>query len=155
MGQAKARPLYSMNQNNLSKLNQFLEEIALFPDREGKIEYLLEVGRRFKEVPKEIASRPFDKSHQVPACESDAYAWAVKNPDNTFKLYFAVENPQGISAKALAVILDEGLSGCTKEVIQSANDDIVNKIFGDSISMGKGEGLRGMIRVIRHLVASN
>ena len=55
--------------------------------------------------PPGIATRPFDPSHQVPQCESDAYVWAQKLPDGTMKYYFAVENPSGISAKALAAIL--------------------------------------------------
>ena len=46
-----------------------------------------------------------------PQCESDAYVWALKKPDDTLKLYFAVENPSGVSAKALAAILDKTLSG--------------------------------------------
>jgi hypothetical protein len=37
--------------------------------------------------------------------------WALKKPDDTLKLYFAVENPSGVSAKALAAILDKTLSG--------------------------------------------
>ena len=47
-------------------------------DRTGM---LLSYADQFKEVPPEIATRPFDKSHQVPQCESDAYVWANKHPD--------------------------------------------------------------------------
>ena len=72
---------------------------------------LLDYAERFKEVPPEVATRPFDKSHLVPQCESEAYAWAVPQPDGTLKLHFAVENPSGVSAKALAAILDKTLSG--------------------------------------------
>ena len=36
---------------------------------------------------------------------------ACRSADGTLKLHFAVENPSGISAKALAAILDQALSG--------------------------------------------
>src|SRR5258708_12809433 len=76
-------------------------------DRTGM---LLSYADQFKEVPPAIASRPFDKSHQVPQCESDAYVWAQKHADGTMKFFFAVENPSGISATALAPTLANTLS---------------------------------------------
>ena len=89
---------------------------------------------------REVATRPFDKSHQVPQCESDAYVWAMKRPDGTLKLHFAVENPSGISAKALAAILEKTLSGLTPAEIATVSPEIVEQIFRQNISMGKGHG---------------
>ena len=126
------------------KLDKFLEELSNFTDRDERMEYLIDTASRFNEVPKEIAERPFKKENKVPACESDAYAW-VKDK----KLYFAVENPQGISAKALAVILDENFSNT--EDIKNIPESLVDTIFGSTISMGKGEGLRGMVRLVKSL----
>ena len=134
-----------------STLTQFLEDLSSLTNREDRIEYLLEIGSRFTPVPESIAIRPFADSHRVPACESEAYAWALKNSDNTWKLHFAVENPQGVSAMALGVILDESLSGKTSEEIAKVSESIVSDIFGSSISMGKGEGLRGMLRLVKFL----
>src|SRR6266498_1327869 len=94
-----------------SPLQKILDTFALFPDQSDRTNLLLSFADRFKPVPAEVATRPFDKSHQVPACESEAYVWAIRNPDGTLKLHFAVESPSGISAKALAAILDKGLSG--------------------------------------------
>ena len=98
-----------------------------------------------------VATRPFDKSHQVPQCESDAYVWAQKQPDGTLKLYFAVENPSGISAKALAAILDKTLSGLPAAEIATVNCDIVEQIFRQNISMGKGMGLMSMVKAVQAL----
>ena len=75
-------------------------------------------------------TRPYDRAHQVPEWESEAYVWAVKNRDGTLKLYFAVENPSGISAKALAASLDKTLSGLTPEEIEKISPAIVEQIFG-------------------------
>lgn len=108
------------------------------------MEFLIDIASRFKEVPPAIAERPFNKENKVPACESDAYVW-VKDG----KLFFAVENPQGISAKALAVILDENFSGT--DDIRNIPESLVDTIFGSTISMGKGEGLRGMVRLAKNL----
>ena len=104
-------------------------------------------------MPPEIAQRPFDTSHQVPQCESDAYAWAVKQPDGTLTLHFAVENPSGVSAKALAAILEKTLSGLTPADIEAVSPEIVEQIFRQNISMGKGMGLMGMVNAVRALAA--
>jgi cysteine desulfuration protein SufE len=117
-------------------------------DRTGM---LLSYADQFKEVPPSIATRPFPTSHQVPQCESDAYVWAQKMPDETLKLYFAVENPSGVSAKALAAILDKTLSGQPASEIATVNCDIVEKIFRQNISMGKGMGLMSMVQAVSAL----
>ena len=112
---------------------------------------LLSYADQFKEVPPSIATRPFPKSHQIPQCESDAYVWAQKMPDDSLTLYFAVENPSGVSAKALAAILAKSLSGLPATEIATVNTDIVEKIFRQNISMGKGMGLMSMVEAVRAL----
>src|ERR671921_2323521 len=122
------------------KLEHLVETFEMF-DPSDRTNMLLSYADQFKEVPPAIATRPFPRSHQVPQCESDAYVWAQKLPDDTLKLYFAVENPSGVSAKALAAILDRTLSGLPASEIATINTDIVEKIFRQNISMGKGMGL--------------
>ena len=112
---------------------------------------LLSYADQFREVPPDVAARPFDCNHHVPQCESDAYAWAIKMPDNTLKLYFAVENPSGVSAKALATILDRTLSGLPAQQIAEVPPDIVERIFRQNISMGKGIGLMSMVQAVQTL----
>ena len=132
------------------KLQQLLDMFQMF-DTADRTDLLLGYADQFKDVPPEIATRPFDKSHQVPQCESDAYIWARKLPDGTLKLYFAVENPSGVSAKALAAILDKTLSGLPASEIATVNCDIVEKIFRQNISMGKGMGLMSMVQAVQAL----
>jgi cysteine desulfuration protein SufE len=112
---------------------------------------LLGYADQFREVPPEVATRPFDKSHQVPQCESDAYVWAMKMPDGTLKLHFAVENPSGVSAKALATILERSLSGLPADQIAQIDPSIVERIFRQNLSMGKGMGLMSMVEAVRAL----
>ncbi len=133
------------------KLAEIIADIQSITDPYEKSEVLIEYADQFKEVPESVATRPFPEEHRVPFCESDAYVWVQQNPDGTLKFYFAVENPQGISAKALAAILDESLSGQPPEAIAQISPDIVLKIFGRNISMGKGQGLMGMVSMVKSL----
>ena len=132
------------------KLEQLTDMFQMF-DPADRTDMLLSYADQFKEVPPEIAGRPFDKSHQIQQCESDAYVWAQKLPDGTMKYYFAVENPSGISAKALAAILDKTLSGLPASEIATVNCDIVEQIFRQNISMGKGMGLMSMVNAVQAL----
>jgi cysteine desulfuration protein SufE len=132
------------------KLQQVVDMFQMF-DPHDRTSMLLSYADQFKEVPPAIATRPFPKSHQVPHCESDAYAWAQKLPDGSLKLYFAVENPSGVSAKALAAILDKTLSGLPAAEIGTIDPGIVEKIFRQNISMGKGLGLMSMVQAVNAL----
>jgi cysteine desulfuration protein SufE len=133
-----------------AKLQAVIDMFGMF-DPADRTNMLLSYADQFKEVPSTVASRPFQKSHQVPQCESDAYAWAMKQPDGTLKLYFAVENPSGVSAKALAAILDKSLSGLPASEIAQVDSSIVEKLFRQNISMGKGMGLMSMVEAVRAL----
>ena len=134
-----------------AKLQQVLDTFEMFPDTADRTNMLLSYADQFREVPPEIASRPFDRSHQVPQCESDAYVWALKQPDGTLTLHFAVENPSGVSAKALAAILQKSLSGLRAEEIAQVDCSIVERIFRQNISMGKGMGLMAMVNAVQAL----
>ena len=133
-----------------AKLQAVIDMFGMFEPHD-RTNMLLSYSDQFREVPPEVASRPFDTSHQVPQCESDAYAWAMKQPDGTLKLYFAVENPSGVSARALAAILDKTLSGLPPEEIAQVDSSIVEKLFRQNISMGKGMGLMSMVEAVRSL----
>src|SRR3954467_1541255 len=135
------------------KLDQLIDTFQMF-DPADRTSLLLSYADQFKEVPPSIATRPFPESHHVPQCESDAYVWALKQPDGTLKLYFAVENPSAVSAQALAPILDKTLSGLPASEIASVNCDIVEKIFRQNISMGKGMGLMAMVNAVQALARS-
>lgn len=129
---------------NIPDSLKLLAEDFQFVDRSERADLLIEAADRFKEVPAEIATRPFPRENHVERCESDAYVWAEDNPDGTIKYHFAVENPQGLSAKAWAVILDEHLSGAPLEQVAAFPCDVVFTFFGKDLSMGKGQGLMAM-----------
>ena len=133
-----------------AKLNEIVEALSLISNQEERRDILIDYAERYKEVPHEIAIRPFPEENKVPFCESGVYVWTIRQADGTLKFYFAVENPQGISARAMSAILDATLSGERPESIIKVNEDLVYKIFGQSLSMGKNMGLTGIVqRVIR------
>ncbi|HEV8577789.1 MAG TPA: SufE family protein [Thermoanaerobaculia bacterium] len=133
------------------KLNQTLETLELVPDRNERIQLLIDIAGRFEEVPPRIARRPFPPDHLVPACESQAYVFGEERPNGTLDFHFAVENPQGISAKAMAVILDETLSGAPPEQVAEVPQDIVYRVFGRELSMGKSMGLMSMVAMVANM----
>ena len=134
-------------------LEDFLASLDLLTGRADRIEALVSLGEGFREVPPEVAERPFAEDRRVPGCESEAYVFSTARSDGTVQLHFAVENPQGISAMALAAILDRTLSGLPPEEIVRVSPEIVYRIFGRELSMGKSMGLTGMVEGVRREAA--
>jgi cysteine desulfuration protein SufE len=131
------------------RLEEVLQGLDLLTDRADRIEALIGLADRFREVSPELVSRPFPESHRVPGCESEAFVWVLDRPDGTLQLEFAVENPQGVSAKALAALLDRSLSGLPPDEVARLSPDVVYRIFGSELSMGKSMGLTAMVSKVR------
>ena len=131
------------------RLREVLDLVALVPDRTDRIQLLIDFADRFEPVPERVARRPFPEAAKVPACESEAYFFPEELPDGTLKFHFAVENPQGISAMALAAILDEALSGAPSEEVLAVPREVVYDLFGRELSMGKSMGLMGMVAMVQ------
>lgn len=133
------------------KLVDALETLDLVADRNERIQLLIDVAERFREVPPEVAARPFPPETLVPACESQAHVFTRERPDGTLDYYFAVENPQGISAKAMAVILGDAVQGAPLESVAEIPQDVVYRVFGRELSMGKSMGLMSMVGMVANL----
>ena len=133
------------------RVAELIEDLKLVEDRQDRLLTLIDFADRFEEVSPEVATRPFSEANHVQRCESEAYVFTTPHPDGGVKYHFAVENPQGISAKAMAVILDETISGETPDVIAGVPTDLVYKVFGKELSMGEGQGLMGMIELCKIL----
>ncbi|MBK9125011.1 MAG: SufE family protein [Chloroflexi bacterium] len=133
------------------KLAELVEDFQSITDRSERAEALIEIADRFPEVrvPAHVAQKPYPEENHVTFCESDAYVWAIDNPDGTVKYYFDVLNPQGLSAMAISVVLDEAYSNQPVEHAAALDTELVFKLFGREISMGKGQGLMGIIAMVR------
>lgn len=135
-----------------AKLAEVIDDFSMITDRNERAEYLIEIADRFPavRVPASIATKPYSDEHKVPACESEAYVWVTENADGTLKYWFDVLNPQGLSAMAMSVILDETCSGQPLEQVAAVQTDVVFTLFGREISMGKGQGLMGIVTMVQY-----
>lgn len=134
---------------NIPELLADMAQMFSAMDRTERIQTLIDMGEKFKPVNSDVAEQPYPESHRVPHCESEAFVFSTPREDGTLKFHFDVLNPQGISAKATAVILDKTLSGAPLEQVVAVPADIVYDIFGRELSMGKNMGLTGMVNMCK------
>jgi len=137
------------------KLEAIVETLRDTEDRNERIQMLIDLSKGFRPVDESVATRPFPETNKVPACESEAYVWCLPRPDGTLGWAFAVENPQGISAMAMAAILEKSLTGLRPDEVAALPTDVVFEIFGKELSMGKSMGLMGMVQLVTHLAKSH
>ncbi len=130
----------------LLELAESLESL----DRAERIETLTDYARRYQPVPEWVAGKPYPERNKVPGCESEVYAFMV--PDSGVR--FAVENRQGVSAMALAAILQEFFGGAWANEIEQVPDEIVYRLFGRELSMGKSMGLINMVATAKALAGA-
>ena len=135
-------------------LREVLEMFAENPaDRSAM---LIEYSDQFAGVPERIAARPYPAENRVPHCESDSYVFVEPLEGNRLNFHFAVENPFGVSARALSAILASTLNGLPAEEIAGMPiDDLVPTLFGPNISMGKGQGLLSIAAVVKVVARRN
>ena len=131
-----------------AKLQEYLDDLAIFTDRQDHIEYLIALSDDYKHP--DVSSFVRSEEKKVPGCESEVFIEAIPL-GSSMNYRFAVDNPQGISAMAMAAILQSSLSGASKEEIVAVEEDVVYKIFGNELSMGKNLGLTNMIRIVKRL----
>lgn len=132
-----------------AKLQRTLDAFAFFTDRSERIQALISIAERFRPVADAVAKRPYPETAKVPACESEAYCFPVPRQDGTLDFHFAVDNPQGISARAMAVVLAESLSGAPLVEVVAVPGDLPTQLFGPELSMGKTMGLTGMVAMAK------
>ncbi len=116
---------------------------------------LIDYSDQFVGVPERIAQKPYPEEHRVPHCESESYVFAEPLPPATdgrvpIKFHYAVENPFGVSARALSAILNSTIDGLpADDIARMPIDEIVPTLFGKNVSMGKGQGLLGIAAITK------
>lgn len=134
---------------NIPALTKILSVFEDIEDRYERAELLIYYADQYVEVSPKIATRPYPESKKVPYCESQAFVWAEELDKDKLDFHFAIENPQGISAKAMASILKKTVSGSPANQIIEISPEIVYTIFGNDLGMVRAEGLRGMVKMVR------
>lgn len=134
--------------NYPEKLQEYIDDFGFITSRDERADYLIQISDEFKRVPEDIATQPYDEANRVVGCESDAFVWAVDREDGTLDFYFDVLNPQGLSAMAMAAILDQACSGAPLEDVAAIDGEVIFTFFGRDVSMGKGRGLSGIVNTV-------
>ena len=129
-----------------AKLQEQLDLLGMFPDRSERIDALIGIAEQYSQ--ERASSVPRTEDRRVPGCESEVFLDVV-HEGNGLGVHFAVDNPQGISAMALAVILESGVEGASAFEIAQIDENIVFEVFGRELSMGKSLGRTGMVRMLR------
>ncbi len=127
-----------------TEIQEYVNDLAMLSDRTERIQALIDLSKSFRPSEK---SKPYDKEFRVPGCESEVYIWVEPG----IHLDIAVDNPQGISAMALAALLQMGLEGKPASEAAKLDEDLVLQLFGRELSMGKSLGLTNMVRQIKRL----
>ena len=109
-------------------------------ERQERIETLISIAERYRGVPESVARRPYPEERLVPGCESRAYVWATPRADGTLDFHFAVENPQGLSARAFAVILGDELSGRSPDEVLAVPTE-----YADASGKCSSNGVIGLV----------
>lgn len=130
-------------------LQETLDDLALLPDRAERIEYLISLADTYKPVSESDIPKPYPESARVPACESEVFVFVGLDDDKHLDLKIAVENPQGMSAMAMAAVLRDALQGQDPALAQSIDEEVVFQLFGRELSMGKSMGLTNLVRMVK------
>jgi sulfur transfer protein SufE len=129
-------------------LARVADEVAAL-ELDERVEQLIGWADEFVPVPAEIAAPPYPDSARVPHCESGVSVFPVDRADGTLDFHFAVESRHALAARAWAVVLSRTCSGQPLERVADIPEDVMFRIFGPDLSMGKGQGLSGMLDMVR------
>lgn len=127
-------------------IQEFVENLSFIDDRAERVQALIDMGKAFK--PPAI-EKPYPSENRVPGCESEVYTWVNLNPESKLDIQIVVDNPQGLSAMAMAQLLLEGLQNQPPATANHIDEDLVAKTFGPELSMGKSLGLTNLVRQIK------
>lgn len=131
-------------------LDHLISEIKSIDDREEHQAVLEELSCDYQDDSEYSQSLNIELV-RTPNCPSEVYV-GVEIKDNLYNLLFTVRNPQGISAKAFTAIIKKYYANTTKEQILSIPEELVYDIFTKDITMGRAQGLVGVIRTIKSLL---
>jgi sulfur transfer protein SufE len=129
---------------------ELVESFELFDDWEDRYRFLIDLGRK---LPPLDESQKTDEN-KVHGCQSNVWMVSQKKPDGT--LDFVADSDSSI-VRGLIGVLREVYAGRTPQEIQSYRvEELFGQIgFDQHLSMGRRNGLDGMVKRIRSLAAQN
>ncbi len=130
---------------------QLIEDFDLFDDWEQKHEYLLDLGRTLKSLP----ARAMTDAHRVHGCQSTVHLVGREITSKPHCLEFAAHSDAFI-VNGLIALLTRLFSGQrASDVLAFDTDAFLARVgLSHHLSMGRRNGLAGMVSRIRLLAAS-
>lgn len=128
-----------------------IDDFNLFDDWEQRHEYLIDLGKKILPLPTSMKIEP----HRVHGCQSTVYMVARVKPDTENVLEFAAESDAFLVNGLIAILLSV-YSGQRAMDILAFDIDAFFETLGltKHLSMGRRNGLAGMVSRIRNLAAS-
>ncbi len=137
-----------------AKLRAVLDHLSSLADRAERVQALVDIAAALRPLPPMFGQPPFPEERRVPRCESGVFVWEEGRSDGTLNFHFAVQNPQGIAARAAAAILQKTLSGAPLAEVAALPPDLFEEVFGGELSTGKALGMAAMVNRVRALAAA-
>jgi cysteine desulfuration protein SufE len=122
--------------------NEIVEEFSFFSDWTDKYEYIIELGHKLNNFPKDKMTDEF----KITGCQSSV--WLVTDFENG-KIYFKADSDSTI-VKGLIALLIRVLTGQTPDDILNAKLDFIEKIgLRRHLAPTRSNGLSAMIKQMK------
>lgn len=121
---------------------EIAEEFSFFPEWTDKYEYIIEMGHKLKDFPKDKMT----EEYRIKGCQSSVWLTAEMKDG---KIYFNSDSDSSI-VKGLASLMISVLSGRTPDEIINAKLDFINKIgLRQHLAPTRSNGLSAMIKQMK------
>lgn len=136
--------------------SELIEDFDLFDDWEQKNEYLIDLGKKLSPLPKWAKT----EGNRVHGCQSTVYMTGRRRPDYTEGdapiIEFAAESDAFIVNGLIAILLRLFSGQRAADVLAFDVNAFFQKIgFNHHLTMGRRNGLAGMVSRVRRLAAAN
>jgi cysteine desulfuration protein SufE len=122
--------------------NEIVEEFSFFPEWTDKYQYIIELGHKLKDFPKEKMT----EEYRIKGCQSSVWLTAEMKDG---KIYFNSDSDSTI-VKGLAALMINVLSGRTPDEIINSKLDFINKIgLRQHLAPTRSNGLSAMIKQMK------
>ena len=126
--------------------DEIIEEFALFDNKNDQYGYIIELGKKLNELPKE----DYKDENLIKGCQSKVWLTAQKSENNgeTHIKYFA--DSDSTLVKGLVSLLMRVLSEQPAKEITSSDLYFIDKIgLGQLLSMNRSNGLASMVKQMK------
>lgn len=128
-----------------------LDDFALFDDWEQRHDYMIDLGKKVPPLPASMKIEP----HRVHGCQSTVYMVARKQPGSADRVDLAAESDAFIVNGLIAILLSVFSGQRAGEILSFDVDGFFAKLgLTHHLSMGRRNGLAGMVSRVRNLAAS-